>query len=206
MHHSGKTGVYLHLIGSLRQLIGEEVEVDDSSSDENEQDETTKNTFENFEDRVPYHKVLDALEKLPTSIKSGKYCQYAGAYNHPPESEEGPVLPKVRKSRKPKQRTETVKHSVCTYTSIHSERCPEKICKQYKSKEITIMCQGRPCTISYPDAEELAQYQYLFGEHRKNACDIVIMTPSKGQIISEANSIGFNSPKKQTKFFKGFLP
>ena len=147
---------------------------------------------------------MDALEKLPTSIKSGKYCQYAGAYNHPPESEEGPVLPKARKSRKLKQRTETVKHSVCTYTSIHSERCPEKICKQYKSIEITIMCQGRPCTISYPDAEELAQYQYLFGEHRRNACDIVIMTPSKGQIISEAIFIGFKSSRKQTKKFMDF--
>jgi hypothetical protein len=28
----------------------------------------------------------------------------------------------------------------------------------------------------------------------------------KGHLISEAISLGFKSPKKQTKFFEGFLP
>ena len=29
---------------------------------------------------------------------------------------------------------------------------------------------------------------------------------AKGQLISEAIFLGFKSPKKQTKFFEGFLP
>ena len=105
----GKTGVYLFLISLLRQIVGEENEIETSSSSSDESDEEIQIPDEPFRNTVPYWKDMEKMKKLPKTISSGKYNRFTGKYEHPVD--QPPVLPKRRKTKHMRPRSETVKHS-----------------------------------------------------------------------------------------------
>ena len=170
----GKTGVYLSIIGMIREEIEEnhpqtvEINLDCDGEDvEGEEDKEEEFEFDYFKATIPYWKDLEKLKKLPTLLTTiSKYFRFTGTYSYPVKNP--PLLPNL--TSKQKVKIEAINSKLSTRKSSHHCR----LCRSTsESLELTL----GDTIINFPDKEI---YIETFVDRKKFDCDndICIMTPS----------------------------